>query len=370
MADGLNMSRRIRRTPYTDRVEALGVRGFSVVNHMLLPKAFETSVEEDYWHLRTYVQLWDVSCQRQVEISGPDAGDLVQLMTPRNISKAKVGQCLYVPIIDDQAGLINDPVLLKLAEDRFWLSIADSDLLLYAKGLALGRRLNVNIHEPDVFPLSVQGPQAEALLAEVFGPHVRDIGFFRFGWIEVEGTRQLIARSGYSRQGGFEIYVQGAAQGPGLWDLLWKAGQAYNIRPGCPNLIERIEGGLFSYGNEMTLQNNPFEIGLGKFCDVSGSIDYIGRDAVCAIAAQGPQRLIHAVEFEGPPVPTCAIPWPVICEGQKIGEITSGIYSPRLENNIGLSLIEKGYWRAGLNVDVRVEDQPPRAGWIRDLPVS
>ena len=164
--------------------------------------------------------------------------------------------------------------------------------------------------------------------------------------------------------------MQGAAHGPGLWDLLWRAGQAYNIRPGCPNLIERIEGGLFSYGNEMTLQNNPFEIGLGKFCDVSGSIDYIGRDAVCAIAAQGPQRLIHAVEFEGPPVPTCAIPWPVICEGQKIGEITSGIYSPRLENNIGLSLLEKGYWRAGLNVEVRVKDQPPRAGWIRDLPVA
>lgn len=182
--DGLNMSRRIRRTPYTDRVEAAGVRGFSVVNHMLLPKAFQTSVEEDYWHLREHVQIWDVSCQRQVEITGPDTAALVQWMTPRNIGKAKIGDCLYIPLIDNHAGLINDPVMLKLAEDRFRLSIADSDVLLYALGLALGRGMNVEICEPDVSPLAIQGPKAENLLANLFGDHIRSIGFFKFGWID------------------------------------------------------------------------------------------------------------------------------------------------------------------------------------------
>jgi len=180
MADGLNMSRRIRRTPYTDRVEAAGVRGFSVVNHMLLPKAYASSVEEDYWHLREHVQMWDVSCQRQVAIQGPDAERLVQWMTPRDISKARVGDCLYVPIIDEQAGLINDPVLLKLADDNFWLSIADSDVLLYAKGLALGAGFDVQVTEPDVSPLAVQGPKAEALLQELFGEFIADIKFFKF----------------------------------------------------------------------------------------------------------------------------------------------------------------------------------------------
>ena len=244
--DGLNMSRRIRRTPYTDRVEQIGVQGFSVVNHMLLPKAFKTSVEEDYWHLREHVQIWDVSCERQVQIEGPDAAELLQWMTPRDISNAKVGDCLYVPIIDANAGLINDTVMLKLSNNKFWLSIADSDVLLYAMGLALGRGLDVEVSEPDVSPLAVQGPKTEDLLAGLFGEHIRDIGFFKFGWIEFENTHQLIARSGYSRQGGFEIYLSGGHLGSALWDAVWSAGQTFNIAPGCPNLIERIEGGLFS----------------------------------------------------------------------------------------------------------------------------
>ena len=264
--DGLNMSRRIRRTPYTDRVEQAGVRGFSVVNHMLLPKAFQATVEQDYWHLREHVQLWDVSCQRQVQITGPDASALVQWMTPRNIARAKVGDCFYIPIIDAQGGMINDPVMLKLAEDRFWLSIADSDVLLYALGLALGRGWDVEVSEPDVSPLAIQGPKAEDLLAGLFGAHIRDIGFFKYGWIDFQGTKQLIARSGYSRQGGFEIYLDGGHLGSALWDAIWDAGQAHHITPGCPNLIERIEGGLLSYGNEFTRENNPFEIGHGKFC--------------------------------------------------------------------------------------------------------
>ena len=189
--DGLNMSRRIRRTPYTEKVEEAGVRGFSVVNHMLLPKAFSTTVEEDYWHLRKYVQIWDVSVQRQVQITGPDAAALVQWMTPRNISKAKLGDCFYIPIIDAQGGMINDPVMLKLAEDQFWLSIADSDLLLYAMGLALGRGMDVKITEPDVNTLAIQGPKAEDLLASVFGNDIRNIGFFKYNWIDFKGTQPI-----------------------------------------------------------------------------------------------------------------------------------------------------------------------------------
>lgn len=362
------MSRRIRRTPYTDCVEQAGVRGFSVTNHMLLPKAFRPSVEEDYWHLREHVQIWDVACQRQVQIKGPDAAALVQWMTPRDISKAQVGECLYVPLIDADGGMINDPVLLKLAEDRFWLSIADSDVLLYAMGLALGRGLDVAVSEPDVSPLAVQGPKAEALLADLFGPHVRDIGFFKFGWIEIAGTRQLIARSGYSRQGGFEIYLQGGHLGPTLWDAVWKAGEAYNISAGCPNLIERIEGGLFSYGNEMTRENNPFEIGLGKFCSVDGSIDYIGREALQKIAAQGVQREIRGVAFDGGPCPVCSMPWPVVVGEQQVGQVTSAAWSPRLKCNVGHCMIDRAFWAAGQSVTVHSQDGALRDGLISALP--
>jgi dimethylsulfoniopropionate demethylase len=369
LMDGLNMSRRIRRTPYTDRVEQAGVRGFSVVNHMLLPKAFRPTVEEDYWHLREHVQVWDVACQRQVQISGPDAAALVQWMTPRDIRKARIGDCFYIPVIDANAGLINDPVMLKLAEDRFWLSIADSDVLLYAMGLALGRGMDVDVREPDVSPLAIQGPKAEDLLAALFGAHIRDIGFFKFGWIEFRGTRQLIARSGYSRQGGFEIYLEGGHLGTDLWDAVWDAGQPYNIAPGCPNLIERIEGGLFSYGNEMTRENNPLEIGLGKFCVLDGSVDYLGRDALRKIAAEGVAREIRGVVFDGPPCPTCSKPWPVKVEDRQVGQITSGIWSPRLERNIGLSLIDRGFWDLGQTLTVHVQNGTVANGQISPLPI-
>ncbi len=370
MTNGLNFSRRLRRTPYTERVEQAGVRGFSIVNHMLLPKAFAPSVEDDYWHLRRHVQVWDVSCQRQVEIEGPDAAQLVQWMTPRNIGKARVGDCLYVPLIDDEAGLVNDPVLLKLAEDRFRLSIADSDVLLFAKGIAMGKGWNVRIHEPDVFPLAVQGPRAEDLMADLFGPEVRKVGFFKFGWFDFQGTRQIVAHSGYSRQGGFEIYLEGGHLGPALWDAVWAAGQPYAITPGCPNLIERIEGGLMSYGNEMTRENNPLEIGLAKYCALDGSVDYAGRAALQAIAAEGPARMVRGVVFGGGRCPTCAQPWPVMRGDTPVGQVTSAIWSPRLEANVSLGMIERGHWDDGTDVTVHSPDGMVREGHVSDLPIA
>ncbi len=368
MADGLNMTRRIRRTPYTDRVEAAGVSGFTVVNHMLLPKAYQRSVEDDYWHLREHAQIWDVSCQRQVEIVGPDAARLVQWMTPRDIRRARVGDSLYAPIVDEKAGLVNDPVLLKLAEDRFWLSIADSDVLLFAKGLALGAGMDVAISEPDVSPLAVQGPKAEALLMDLFGDHIADIGFFKFGWIEFSGTRQLIARSGYSKQGGFEIYLDGGHLGADLWDAVCLAGKKHNIAPGCPNLIERIEGGLLSYGNEMTRENNPLEIGLGRFCTLDGSVEYLGRAALERIAADGVSREIRGVIFDGGPCPTCAAPWPVMANGEQVGQLTSAIWSPRLKRNVGLSFVDRAFWDAGQQVTVFSPDGQTRSGEVSTLP--
>ena len=367
---GLNMSRRIRRTPFTDRVEQAGVRGFSVVNHMLLPKAYEQSVEEDYWHLREYVQLWDVSCQRQVEVKGKDASRLIQWMTSRDISKAKIGQCFYVPLVDETGGMINDPVLLKLDENHYWLSIADSDVLLWAKGLAVGAGMAVQVDEPDVSPLAIQGPKSEDLIASIFGEHIRDIKFFHYGWIEFQGKPQLIARSGYSKQGGFEIYLRGSQYGSALWDIIWNAGKAFNMKPGCPNLIERIEGGLLSYGNEFTRENNPLECGLSHYCKLDGSIDFLGAKALQEINAQGIQRIMRGVLFDGGVTPPCGKPWPVMTRdgSQQIGQITSGIYSPRLKQNVGLSMIERSHWDIGTEVLVLTSGGKTRSGRISDLP--
>ena len=366
---GLQMSRRIRRTPFTDKAESHGVSGFTVVNHTLLPKSYQKTVEEDYWHLREHVQIWDVACQRQVEIAGPDAAKLTQMLTPRDLRSLKVGQCFYVPIIDDNAGMINDPVLLKLDNNKFSLSIADSDLLLWVKGLAVGLNLDVDIFEPDVSPLAVQGPKAEALMTDIFGDQILDIPFFSFKAIPIFGKDQVIARSGYSKQGGFEIYLQGSHFGNELWDLIWKAGKPYNICPGSPNLIERIEGGLMSYGNEFNRSNNPLECGFEHLCCFTDEINYIGKDALKKILADGPVRKICGIKFGGPETSACTVPYKVFSESAElIGEITSAIYSPRLATNVGLGMLKSKYTEVDQAVLVSTSPGKYLGGVVSKLP--
>jgi len=372
----LNMSRRIRRTPFTNKVEKCGVSDFTVVNHMLLPKGFKNSVEQDYWHLNKHVQIWDVSCQRQVQVSGPDAEKLVQKMTPRSIKNMETGKCFYIPIIDENAGMINDPVLLKLDDDMFWISIADSDILLWAKGLALGSNFNVNIIEPDVYPLAVQGPKSEELMVSLFGKDIKKIKFFNFKIFDFLGTKQIIARSGYSRQDGFEIYFKGFEEhfdgmelGEKLWDTIWEAGQKFNISPGCPNLIDRIEAGLLSYGNDFTKENNPLECSLERYCNESDNHEFVGKDALKKIKSLGIKQKIRGIIFEGEPYSPNGKLLNVFSEkNNKIGQITSGIYSPSLKKNIGLSMILKDYWDIGQKVVVETIDKKKIKGIITNLP--
>ena len=372
----LNMSRRIRRTPYTNRVEEHGVTDFTVVNHMLLPKRFKNSIEEDYWHLSKDVQVWDVSCQRQVQISGPDASKLIQKLTPRSIKNMETGKCFYIPMLNENAGMINDPVLLKLDDDMFWISIADSDILLWAKGYALGLNLDVNIEEPDVYPLAVQGPKSEKLLVSIFGEEIKKIKFFNFRIVDFEGTKQVIARSGYSKQDGFEIYLKiyekyfdKVEMGEKLWDTIWKAGKKFNISPGCPNLIDRIEGGLMSYGNDFTRENNPFECNLEKYCKDDTSHEFIGKQALTKIRNEGIKQKMMGIIFDGDPCPPTGQPIKVLSkDNKKIGQITSGIFSPRIKKNIGLSMILKDYWEVGESVFVETLDGEKRIGMITSLP--
>ncbi len=366
---GLAISRRIRRTPFTERVEKLGVKEYSIVNRTLIPKAYQCSIEEDYWHLKEHVQLWDVSCQRQVEIRGPDAAELLQWMTPRDLRKAKVGQCLYITLIDQNAGIINDPILLKIGENHFWLSIADSDVLLWAKGLSLGRGFDVMVNEPDVSPLAVQGPKAEMLMEKVFGSSVRNIGFFQFDTVDFHRNSLLVSRSGYSKQGGFEIFLDKRSLGLDLWDTLWEAGKVFNVKPGYPNLVERVEAGLLSYGNEMTRDNNPLECNLDNFCCLDGSIDYIGREALLRIAENGPIQRIRGVVFEGDPTPACASPWPIMSNGIQVGHTTTVVWSLQLKANLSLAMIDKEFWNAGQNVQIETPDGLKRNGIVTKLPL-
>lgn len=349
-------SRRIRRTPFTDGVEAAGVKGYTVYNHMLLPTVFR-SITEDYHHLKKAVQVWDVACERQVELRGPDAGRLMQMLTPRDLRGMLPGQCYYVPIVDETGGMLNDPVALKLTEDRWWISIADSDLLFWVKALAYGYRLDVLVDEPDISPLAVQGPLADDLMARVFGDAVRAIKFFRFGWFDFNGVSMAVARSGYSKQGGFEIYVDGTKNGMPLWNALMEAGKDLDVYAGCPNLIERIEGGLLSYGNDMTRENTPHECGLGRFCSTQTAIGCVGRDALLRVAKEGPTQQIRAIAIAGD-IPVCNQVWPLMAKGKKVGQITSAAASPDYGTNVAIGMVRMTHWDEGTQLEVQTQDGP------------
>jgi dimethylsulfoniopropionate demethylase len=351
----LSISRRTRETPFTRRVTEAGVRGYTVYNHMLLPTVFE-SVEADYHHLKRHVQVWDVACERQIEIRGPDAARLMQMLTPRDLRGMNPGQCYYVPIVDETGGMLNDPVALKFTDEKFYISIADSDLLFWAKGLAYGFRLDVDVNEPDVAPLAVQGPKAEELMVRVFGEGVRNIRFFRFALLSFQGREMPVARSGYSKQGGFEIYVTGSDIGEAIWDALIVAGADLNVRAGCPNLIERIEGRLLSYGNDMTRENTPHECGLGRFCDTQTAIGCVGRDALLRFASEGPVRQIRSFAIAGDPVPACTRPWPIYAGGDRVGQISSATWSPDFETNVAIGMIRMTHWKDGTTVEVEAPD--------------
>ena len=334
----LAVSPRLRSTPFHDRVLAAGVQAFSVYNHMLLPVMYE-SLEADYRHLLERVQLWDVAGERQVEIRGRDALALVELMTPRDIGRCAIGQCKYAPVVDEHGGIVNDPLILRLAEDHFWVSVADSDVLLWAKGIAAGRGFDVHVGEPDVSPLALQGPFADDVAEAVFGAWTRSLRFFRFRETEIDGIPVVVARSGWSKQGGFEIYLRDGSRGGALWDRIRDAGEPYGIRPGSPNLIERIESRLISYGTDVTLEHDPFEAGLEAYCDLDKPAEYLARAALAVRRGRQPVRRLERVVIAGGRVEPNSDYLPLDVAGRSAGHVTSAAYSPRLERNVALAMI-------------------------------
>ena len=348
MADKiLSISRRTRKTPFTARVEAAGVKGYTVYNHMLLATIFDSN-EADYWSLCNNVQVWDVSCERQIEVSGPDSERLIQLMTPRDISKAVIGQGLYAPLCDETGAVINDPLLIKLAHDNWWVSIADSDVRLWAGGLAYGFGFDVEVREAAIWPLAVQGPKAEELVTRVFGSEVPGIRFFRSKILEFHGKTMMVMRSGYSKQGGFEIYLNDPELAEALWDELFEKGQDLNVRAGGPNLIERIESGLLSYGNDMNFNHNPFECGLDAYIDLDANIESMSLPALRAIKGRQVHQLIgivfdQPVEFDD---------FKVEANDKVVGDIRSQVWSPRYQKFLTMAMMKREFLNENTTVTI------------------
>ena len=359
-------SRRLRSTPYTDRIEAHGVSSYTVYNHMLLPASFK-SLESDYHHLKEFVQVWDVAAERQVEITGKDSAKLVQLMTCRDLSKSKVGKCYYSPLVDQEGFLVNDPIINKLAEDRWWISIADSDVIFFAKGIASGNKFEVEIKEPNVNILAVQGPLAENLMAKLFGEEIRDLKFFNFKYFNYKKYKYFIARSGWSKQGGFEVYVEDDIAGQDLYDYLFEFGKEFNIRPGCPNLIERIESALLSYGNDFDNRDNPFEANFDKFVNLDSDVNFLGKEKLKKIQQDGITRKLMGVKIYSNKIDMYCEKTLFDDKNNIVGYVRSATYSPTFKKVIGIAMINKPYWNSKDQFKIDI-DERIFVGTVCDLP--
>ena len=345
----------IRKSPYFDATVRWGATGFSVYNHMYIPRDFG-SPEQNFWNLVNDAILCDVAVERQVEITGPDAYQFIQLLTPRDLSKLAIGQCKYVLIVNEQGGILNDPVLLRLGENHFWLSLSDSDILLWAQGVAVNAGFNVSIQEPDVSPLQLQGPKSGMIMEKLFGESIKDLKYYWLQELELEGIPLVVSRTGWSSELGYELYLRDSLKGDQLWELIMEAGKEFGLQPGHTSSIRRIEGGMLSYHADADIHTNPFEIGLDRLVALDSDINFIGKKALQKIHEEGVKRIQVGLEisgeaFQGPNT----IFWPLQKDEKTVGKVTSAVYSPRLKKNIALAMVDVKVSKLGQSLDILID---------------
>ena len=347
----------IRKSPYFDATVRWGAKDFSVYNHMYIPRDFGNP-EENFWNLINNAILCDVAVERQVEIKGPDAYKFIQLLTPRDLTKLSVGQCKYVLITNHEGGILNDPVLLRLAENHFWLSLGDSDILLWAQGVAINSGLDVKISEPDVSPLQLQGPNSGKIMQTLFSDSINDLKYYWLREYDLDGIPLIVSRTGWSSELGYEIYLRDGTKGDDLWEKIMEAGKNYNLKPGHTSSIRRIEGAMLSYHADADIYTNPFEVGLDRLVNFDTDVNYIGKDALRKIKEEGIKRkqvglLIQCDPLKGPNTTF----WKILKDNKQVGKVTSAVYSPRLKKNIALAMINIEYSEIGTELDVKIGDK-------------
>ncbi|WP_026379182.1 glycine cleavage T C-terminal barrel domain-containing protein [Afifella pfennigii] len=344
----------IRRSPYFDATIRWGAKAFSVYNHMYIPRDFGDP-EQNFWNLVNDAILCDVAVERQVEITGPDAAEFVQMLTPRNLSKMAVGQCKYILITNADGGILNDPVLLRLGEDHFWISLSDSDILLWAQGVAVHSGMDVTIREPDVSPLQLQGPKSGKVMEALFGEGIAELRYYWLREAELAGIPLLISRTGWSSELGYELYLRDGSRGDELWERIMAAGTPLGLKPGHTSTIRRVEGAMLSYHADADIHTNPFELGFDRLVDLEMPADFIGKAALRRIRENGVSRRQVGLHIEAPPLkePNATF-WAVSKNGAVVGKVTSAVHSPRLKQNIALAMVSPSLAELGTQVDVEL----------------
>jgi len=353
-ADDFGFGTQIRKSPYFDATVRWGAEAFSVYNHMYIPRDFGDP-EQNFWNLVDQAILCDVAVERQVEITGPDAAKFAQMLTCRDLSTMAVGQCKYILITNADGGILNDPILLRLAENHFWISLADSDILLWAQGVAVHSGLNVKIKEPDVSPLQLQGPNSGLIMQALFGDSIADLKYYWLRELELEGIPLVVSRTGWSSELGYELYLRDGSKGDQLWELIMTAGAPHGLKPGHTSSIRRIEGGMLSYHADADIETNPFELGFDRLVNLDMDAEFIGKAALRQIKHDGPKRKQVGLVLDCAPLtgPNTTF-WGIQQDGATIGKVTSAVYSPRLKQNIALAMVATDAAILGAEVEVLI----------------
>jgi len=352
LADEYGFGTQIRKSPYFDATLRWGARGFSVYNHMYIPRDFGDP-EQNFWNLVNDAILCDVAAERQVEITGPDAAGFTQMLTPRDLSNLSVGQCKYILITNADGGILNDAILLRLGENHFWISLADSDILFWAQGVAVNSGMNVTIREPDVSPLQLQGPKSRDVMKALFGESIMDLRYYRLRELRLDGIPLIVSRTGWSSELGYELYLRDGSRGDELWETIMAAGAPLGLKPGHTSTIRRIEGGMLSYHADADIHTNPYELGMDRLVNLDMEADFIGKAALRRIREIGVSRRQVGLHIECAPLkgPNTTF-WPISQDGKTVGKVTSAVYSPRLEKNIALAMISTDCAITGATVEV------------------
>jgi len=348
----IGIGTRVRKSPYHDSNLKYGVNGFTIYNKMYLPTGF-SSPEKEYESLINDVTFGDFAAERQIEITGPDAYNFVRYIQPRNLKKCEIGFCKYILLTDMDGGIINDACLLRLEDDRFWISPGDGDVILWLQGIAINSGMDVTIREPDVSPLQISGPKSGKLIRKLFDGEHDDLGYYKARQTSLNDIPMVIARTGWSGELSYELYLQNRKFGNDLFELVYEAAKEFNGRVIAPNTIRTIEGGILSYRSDFGREHNPFTIGLGRLVDVDQEIDFIGKAALRKIKEDGPKEKLVGLELAGAPI--TKVPenfWPIKnnTTNTKVGRVSRAFFSPRLEKNIGLAIVDIEFTKDGTSV--------------------
>jgi len=264
-----------------------------------------------------------------------------------------VGQCKYALITNAEGGILNDPIILRLEENKFWISLADSDVLFWAQGVAVHAGFDVHICEPDASPVQLQGPRSMDIMKALFGEDIADLKYYWLRHLTLDGMELVVSRTGWSSELGYEIYLQDGTRGTELWDRIMAAGQEFGLKPGHTSTIRRIEGGMLSYHADADNKTNPYELGFDRLVNLDMDADFIGKAALTRIKEEGAKRKQIGLIIDCDPLtgPNTTF-WAIKQGGVEIGKVTSAVYSPRLKQNIALALVAADAAVLGAEVDV------------------